>query len=107
LITDCEGEDVNILLSTDFSNFRPKYIFSETTFLFYCKGYEGRKDRKLITEEVYTKLTNHMKKFNYKLIFSNDMIDYKKKYFPELLGYPMNCCWELQLEKDEEENTLL
>ena len=39
----------------------------------------------MVMEKIYTKLTNHMKKFNYKLIFSNDMIDYKKKIFSRII----------------------
>ena len=105
LLTDCEGEDINILLSTDFSIFKPKYIMSETTFLFYYKNIiQKDKNRRQITQEVYDLLLTHMEKFNYKLILSNDMIDYKKKYFPYLLGFPMNCVWELQLGDHTEDN---
>lgn len=102
LLTDCEGEDVNILLSTDFSKFKPKYIFSETTFLFYYKS--EFKNRRKKTQEVYNMLLAHMEEFNYKLILSNDMIGYKKRFFPDLIGFPMNCCWELQSVEEKEDN---
>lgn len=44
-----------------------------------------------------------MKKFN-KLILSNDIVNYKKKYFPELLGFPMNCIREFQSGEHKEDN---
>jgi hypothetical protein len=105
LMTDCEGEDVNILLSTDFSKFKPKYIFSETTFCgLYYKDILNSKNRREKTQEVYNMLLTHMEKFNYKLILSNDMTGYKKQFFPDLIGFPMNCCWELQLVEEKEDN---
>jgi len=94
LMTDCEGADVSILLSTDFSIFRPSYIFSETATLFYTHPDFKGEDRRQISFEVYEKLISYMDKWDYDLILSNDLLSYKESYYPDLKGVPMNCVFK-------------
>ena len=95
LLTDCEGEDINILLSTNFDTFKPKFIMAETSFPYYTELGVPTKNRVEKSVLVLSKLMTHMKTYNYKLIFSNNMKGYKQTYCPDLMDFPMNCIWKL------------
>lgn len=90
LITDCEGEDFNILLSTDFSKLNIKFIFSEVGTLFHCDKNWNFNNRREISLNYLEKLIKHMKKYNYDIYLSNEMSNYMRKYYPDLIGIPNN-----------------
>jgi FkbM family methyltransferase len=90
LVMDAEGCDAEILLGSDFSEFRPKYIMAETSFFFY---YLEPHDINNV-EKVMEMVCEHLKSFGYRTtMFSNDR-GYKKKYFRQLKDFPMNIVWE-------------
>tara|TARA_Y100000004_G_C8838374_1_gene379374 strand:- start:52 stop:798 length:747 start_codon:yes stop_codon:yes gene_type:complete len=97
LITDAEGCDASILLSTDFSQFRPNLIMSEITFCYYHITPIKKSNAFLVWES----LQKHMSNYGYVLEQCNDMPGYKAKYAPELLGLPMNAVWRLKEIEDE------
>lgn len=91
LITDTEGCDASILLSTDFSKFRPKLIMSEINHCYYHITPIKKSNAFLVWES----LQKHMSNYGYVLEQCNDMPEYKEKYVPELVGLPMNAIWRL------------
>ena len=90
LVMDAEGCDAEILLESDFSEFRPKYIMAETgLFFYYIKPHDVHNCKKVLDM-----VNSHLKSFNYStLMFSNDL-KYKRKYFKEIRNLPMNIVWE-------------
>lgn len=91
MITDTEGCDASILLSTDFSQFRPKLIMSEINHCYYHITPIKKSNAFLVWES----LQKHMSNYGYVLEQCNDMPEYKEKYVPELAGLPMNAVWRL------------
>jgi len=89
LMLDIEGYDASVLLSTDFSIFSPKFIMAETGTCYY--HIEPHEKSNGIT--VWNMIIEHMKKFGYELIMTNNDFDYKKRYCPELMDIPMNGVW--------------
>lgn len=90
LMTDTEGCDAEIILSTDFSYFRPKFIMAETTFMYYYLTPHLKSNNKI----VWSMLNKHLKDFGYDLMLQNNDLNYKKRYCPELIDTPMNAVWK-------------
>lgn len=91
LLIDTEGSDANILLSTDFSEFKPNFIMAETTFLYYNREPHKKENNLLVWDEV----NNHLGKNGYEVLLMNNILEYKNKYCPELMDTPMNTIWKL------------
>lgn len=89
LMMDTEGCDAEIILSTDFSDFKPKFILAETTFLYYYLNPRSTSNNIIVWEMI----NEHLSSFGYKLIIQNKWKEYKMKYFTELMDMPMNAVW--------------
>lgn len=89
LMMDTEGCDAEIILSTDFSDFKPKFILAETTFLYYYLNPRSLSNNIIVWEMI----NEHLSSFGYKLIIQNNCKEYKMRYFPELMDMPINSVW--------------
>lgn len=87
---DTEGADAEIILSTDFSKVKPKIIFAETNKLHCYLGTDVKK-----CPEVWEMVSEHLSKYNYKLIAVIKNEAYVKQFCPDIGDTPMGAIWEL------------
>lgn len=90
LMIDTEGCDAEIIMSTDFSDFKPEFIMAETTFMYYYLEPHLKSNN----IKVWDMINEHLSSCGYELILQNNDINYKRQFCPELIDTPMNAVWK-------------